>query len=119
MLKNTNATKEGIETAGETALSRLSSIDDRLRPGVSPGATVKTGSSLMSTEIVAVKEDVPEDVAQLGIVRWARYEVIDEPVTGVVGETADGSTYHLKRRDGELLATPADIEIPEVDGGGS
>jgi hypothetical protein len=119
MLKNTNATKEGIGTAEETALSRLSSIDDRLRPGVSPGATVKTGTSLMSTEIVAVEEDVPEDVAQLGIVRWARYEVIDEPVTGVVGETAEGTTYHLKRRDGELLATPADIEIPEVDGVGS
>jgi len=41
---------------------------------------------------------------------------IDEPVTGVIGETADGSTYHLKRRDGELLATPADVEVPEADG---
>lgn len=98
------------------ALAQLASIDDRLRPGVSPGATVKTGTSLMSTEIVAVEDDVPEDVAQLGIVRWARYEVIDEPVTGVVGETADGSTYHLKRRNGELLATPADVEIPEANG---
>ena len=115
MLKNTDATKEGIGTAEETALSRLSRIDDRLRAGVSPGATVETGTALMSTEIVAVEEDVPEDVAQLGIVRWARYEVIDEPVTGVVGETPDGSTYHLKRRDGELLATPADIEVPKAN----
>jgi len=116
MLKNTNATKEGIGTPGETPLNRLATIDDRLRTGVSPGATIKTGTSLMSTEVVAVTEDVPEDLAQLGIVRWARYEVIDEPVTGVIGETDEGSTYHLKRRDGELLATPADVEIPEADG---
>lgn len=98
-----------------TALAQLASIDDRLRPGVSPGATVKTGTSLLSAEIVAVEEDVPGDVAQLGIVRWARYEAIDEPVTGVIGETADGSTYHLKRRNDDLLATPADIEIPKTE----
>ena len=111
MLKDTDATKEGIGTAQETALSRLSRINDHLQAGVNPGATVRTGTALMSTEIVAVEEDIPEDVAQLGIVRWARYEVIDGPVTGVIGETPDGSTYHLKRRDGELLATPVDVEV--------
>ncbi|QBI90069.1 uncharacterized protein ChaoS9_320 [Halobacterium phage ChaoS9] len=105
-------------TAGpETPLQQLAAVDERLRTNVSPGATIQTASAgVLSTEIVAVEEEVPEDVAQLGIARWARYEVIDKPVTGVIGETADGSTFHLKRRDGELLATPVDIEVPEAEG---
>jgi hypothetical protein len=38
---------------------------------------------------------------------------IDEPVTGVIGETADGSTYHLKRRDGELRLAEENGTLPE------
>lgn len=103
----------GIRTDGghaETALQAVESADERLHPSVCPGATLHVPAGTRHVELKPLDHELPPDLANAGIVRAAQYVVVDKRIRGVLGETADGVLYHLRRRDGGLCATPARLE---------
>jgi hypothetical protein len=112
---------EGVETDGgtddPTPLEAVERADKRLHPAVNPSATLHLVGGDRRVELSPLSNELPTDLANAGIIRAAQYAVVDEPIRGVIGETEDGSLYHLRRRDG-LQATPATLTatfIPTSD----
>lgn len=110
----------GIETdggrdVGETALQAVERVDGQLHPREYPKATLRLQTASKRVKLDPIRSELPTDVAAAGIVRAVQYAVVDEPTRGVLGETADGRLYHLKRRDGGILVQPAVLAATFVE----
>lgn len=97
----------------------LSAALDRLSVSVSPGATLVREGEELEVEVLTIKpvdhdlrSEVPyaKEMDQAGLVRVARFEALDKPLTGLLGETPEGDVCELRIRDGTLLTIP--VEVP-------
>ena len=122
---------ESVDAAAEVDVSALDRLDmalGRLRLGVAAGATIERADEdrRLDVEVPAI-EDVSDDLdlpgvdlmRDAGIERVARWEAVEEYLSGVLGETASGDVFDLRLRDGELNSVPVDVvsmpEGPDVD----
>lgn len=116
------AAKNPTADTEQTTLEQFADIDDRLHFSVHPGATLTTSNDgdrsveLVAFETVDGAIGLDDDFVDAGIVRAARYEVTDEHVVGVVGETANGELFELRRRDDDLKKIPATLTSPALGG---